>query len=73
MYSNHDTDWDISAKGNYWCRINGQVLVVGPKDVINYWAMIDGTFLNEIFETAEEAQSALEAKVNRDLWRDSHD
>lgn len=73
MYSNRDTDWDLSAKGNYWRRIDGQVLVVGSKDQINYWAMVDGTFLDEKFESAEEAQSALEDKVNNNFGGYSYD
>lgn len=31
MFSNQDTDWAISAKGNNWRRINGVVIVVGGK------------------------------------------
>ena len=75
MYSNRDTDWDISAKGNYWRRIDGKVLVVGTKDETNYWAMIDGEFTSGMFDSLEEAQSALEEKVNEDgdLWGTSHD
>jgi hypothetical protein len=70
-----DTEWAVSARGNQWRRIDGKVLVVGTKDEINYWAMIDGTFLDEKFESAEQAQSALEDKVNGDgdLWGNSHD
>ena len=32
MYSNEDTDWASSLKGNYWKRVSGKVLVVGQKD-----------------------------------------
>jgi hypothetical protein len=43
-YSNRDTDWDLSAQGNYWRRINGRVPVVGAKHGEWYWAMVDGKF-----------------------------
>jgi hypothetical protein len=60
-YSNRDTDWDLSAKGNHWRRINGKVLVVGTKDREWYWAMVDGKFADDMYRTPEEAQEAAEA------------
>ena len=58
-YSNRDTDWDLSAKGNYWRRINGKVLVVGTKDGEWYWAMMDGNFAADMYGTVEEAIRAM--------------
>lgn len=59
-YSTRDTDWDLSAKGNYWRRINGKVLVVGTKDKEWYWAMVDGQFADDMYRTPDEAQTAAE-------------
>lgn len=67
-YSNRDTDWDLSAKGNYWRRINGTVLVVGTKDKQWYWAMVDGKFADEQYRTVNEAQQAAE-----DLYEEQKD
>ena len=67
MYSNPDTDWDLSAKGNYWRRFNGKLLVTGTADHKNYWAMIDKKFLKNPFRTIEEAQAALEDEAKDEL------
>jgi hypothetical protein len=64
-YSTQDTSWTISAKGNHWRRLDGKVLVVGEyKDSDNYWAMRDGEFFKDKFETLQLAQQAAE-KVYR--------
>jgi hypothetical protein len=64
-YSTQDTSWTISAKGNHWRRLDGKVLVVGEyKDSDNYWAMRDGEFLKDKFETLQLAKQAAE-KVYR--------
>lgn len=67
MYSNHDTDWDLSAKGNYWRRHNGKLLVTGTSDHKSYWAMIDKKFLKKHFHTIEEAKSALEYEAKDEM------
>ena len=67
-YPTHDTDWALSAKGNWWRRINGKVLVVGRNEYGFYWVLADGTFLEEHFETQDEAQLAAEAEVDYDLY-----
>jgi hypothetical protein len=65
IYSTHDTSWALSAKGNYWRRLNGQVLVVGQsKTNDNYWAMRDGEFLKGKFFSRVQAQHAAEAGTN---------
>jgi hypothetical protein len=64
-YPTHDTSWAISAKGNHWRRLDGKVLVGGEyKDSDNYWAMRDGEFLKDKFQTLQLAKQAAE-KVYR--------
>ena len=61
MYSNQDTDWATSSKGNEWRRINGVVLVVGRRKTDGkYWAMRDGNFLKDSFATEALAKRAAE-------------
>lgn len=70
MYPTHDTDWDLSAKGNYWRRYEGKLLVVGTKIGDFYWARIDNDFMDEQFFTLEEAQDAADAEVGAKPWRE---
>lgn len=74
-YSTHDTSWAISAKGNYWRRLNRKVLVVGQfKDNDYYWAMRDQEFLKGRFNSIEDAQYAAERGINGDDYsNDSED
>lgn len=70
-YSTHETDWAVSARGNFWRRVNGIVLVVGrKKGEDSYWAMRDGMFIQGNFRTKEQAQRAAEADIsaNDDDW-----
>ena len=63
-YSNHDTDWDLSAKGNLWRRASGLALVVGlAKQKTHYWAMVDGVFLDGFFVSEQDAKRACEKYV----------
>ena len=59
-YPTHDTDWAESAKGNYWRRENGMVLVVGRKPDGKFWAMVDGRFVKETFPGRTLAMAAVE-------------
>ena len=69
-YSTHETDWAVSARGNFWRRVNGIVLVVGrKKGEDSYWAMRDGVFIDGNFRTKEQAQRAAEAGPHCDSWR----
>ena len=63
-YPTYDTNWSLSAKGNYWRRLNKKVLVVGQfKDNDYYWAMIAGCFLKGRFDSIEDAQYAAEHDI----------
>ena len=65
IYSNRDTDWGTSTKGNDWRRMSGLVLVVGrAKEGTHHWAMIDGEFLDGYFATAADAMAACENRAN---------
>lgn len=68
-YSTHDTDWALSAKGNFWRRVDGIVLVVGrKKGEDSYWAMRDGVFIEGNFRTKEQAQRTAEADRHCGSW-----
>jgi len=65
IYTNRDTEWASSSRGNDWRRISGLVLVVGrAKGGTHYWAMIDGEFLDGYFATAADAMAACENRAN---------
>ena len=66
MYSNNDTEWDLSAKGNYWRRLNETILVVGMNGYGGYWARVDEDFLPDAYPTLKEAQKAAEHKLTGD-------
>lgn len=59
-YSTEDTNWALSAKGNWWRRRGGIALVVGTRADGSYWAMRDGEFLKRRFTTKQEAIHATE-------------
>lgn len=66
IYSNRDTEWSSSSRGNDWRRISGLVLVVGrAKGGTHFWAMIDGEFIDGYFETLADAMEACEDRANR--------
>jgi hypothetical protein len=65
MFSNQDTDWATSSKGNQWRRINGKVATAGRKPNGHFWAMADGIFAEGNFYTLPEAKAAAEAKLQR--------
>lgn len=65
IYSNRDTEWASSSKGNDWRRISGLVLVVGrAKGGTHFWAMIDGEFIDGYFDTLADAMEACEDHAN---------
>jgi hypothetical protein len=60
-----DSDWAVSAKGNYWRVLCGVHLVVGKsKGYESYWARVGEEFLDDYFLSLEAAQRAAEAEVS---------
>ncbi len=55
-----NTEWRLSAKGNYWRKLNGVTLVVGGSDEKGYWIRIGETFLPSWEETLHEAKKIAE-------------
>ena len=73
-YPTYDTCWAISAKGNYWRRLDKKVLVVGQfKDNDFYWAMRDGEFLKGRFKSIQGAQYAAENGIEGDDYSTESD
>ena len=77
MSCNRDTDWSLSAKGNWWRRINALVLIVGKRKDGRWWARRGDDFLPGSFTSEEEAKRACEqgtdgeaAEPDFDLWED---
>ena len=62
-YSTKDTDWDLSAKGNYWRRLNEKLLVVGKNRYDVYWVRVDESFLPDTYLNLKTAKAAAEQKV----------
>lgn len=61
IYSNEDTVWSKSYKGNWWRRKNGTLLIVGKhKTADTYWARRGDRFLTGRFLTEMEAKNAAE-------------
>lgn len=58
MTSQRDTDWARSAKGNWWRKVNGKVLVTGKGRDGQYWVMVDGSFLEDHYPDLDSAQNA---------------
>ena len=46
MSSQHDTDWDLSAKGNLWRRQDGIPLIVGMSKYGRIWARVGDDFID---------------------------
>jgi len=61
-YPTYDTDWSESSKGNQWKRVNGRVLVVGRKKDGNFWARVDGTFVEGTYRSIFGAMHAAESE-----------
>ena len=72
-YSNHDTDWALSPKGNYWRRIDGTALIVGERKDGNWWARRGDTFLLGSFPNKHAAMAASEAGLAKTDWPDDDD
>ena len=55
-----NTEWRLSAKGNYWRKLNGVMLVVGGSDEERFWIRIGESFLPEREETLQDAKRIAE-------------
>ena len=55
-----DTDWKESAKGNYWRKSNGTMLVVGGSDEKGYWVRVGDDFLSIWQDTLQDAKDIAE-------------
>jgi hypothetical protein len=59
-YPTRDTDWDLSAKWNWWRRENGTPLIVGMSKNGRIWGRVGNDFLDGPYDSVEEAQAACE-------------
>lgn len=62
-YSTKDTDWNLTAKGNYWRRLNEKLLVVGKNRHDNYWVRVYESFLPDSYLNLKTDKAAAEQKV----------
>ena len=60
MSSQHDTDCDLTAKGNWWRRIDGTPLIVGQSKSGRVWARVGDDFLDGQYDSLSEAKAACE-------------
>ena len=65
MTSQHNTDWDLSAKGNWWWRENGTPLIVGMSKYGRIWARVGDDFLDGQYDSLEEAKAACEKEAQK--------
>ena len=55
-----NTEWKLSAKGNYWRKLKNKMLVVGGDSESGYWVLVGQKFLSDRQESLEEAMQAAE-------------
>ena len=55
-----NSDWNLSAKGNYWKKYNGKMLIVGGSSSKGFWVRVEEAYLKDHFKDLEEAMSAAE-------------
>lgn len=65
MNSQHDTDWVLSAKRNWWRRENGIPLIVGMSKYGRIWARVGDDFLDGQYDSLEEAQAACDEEAKQ--------
>ena len=63
MTSQHDTDWDLSAKGNWWRRQDGTPLIVGQAKSGRIWARVGDDFLDGEYDSLTEAKAACDREA----------
>jgi hypothetical protein len=54
----NNTPWAKSAKGNHWKKEGGVVLIVGGSSSKKYWVRVGENFLEDRYDSIEEAKSA---------------
>jgi menaquinone-dependent protoporphyrinogen IX oxidase len=54
------TDWRESAKGNYWRKCKGKMLVVGGSIHKGYWVRVGNNFLSIWQDTLQDAKDIAE-------------
>lgn len=65
-YGTHDTEWDDSAQGNKWRRLNEHLLIARrKKHSPHFWASVDSRFIDDVFDSLEQAQLAAEKEAQR--------
>jgi hypothetical protein len=74
-YPTHDTDWALSAKGNWWRRRDGLLLSAGTrKSDGRYWARRGDEFLKGSFNALSAAKFAAENGCDgEDLYLDDEE
>jgi hypothetical protein len=73
-YPTHDTDWALSAKGNWWRRSDGLLLSAGTrKSDGRYWARRGDAFLKGSFNSLSAAQYAAEYGEDGEDYFDDED
>ena len=65
MIPNHDTDWALSAKANWWRRENGVPLIVGMSKHGRIWARVGDNFLDGHYDSIEQARAACEEEARK--------
>ena len=50
-------EWNLSAKGNLYTKINDNLSVVG-KSRYGWWALVEDEFLDDNFDTEDKAKAA---------------
>jgi len=58
-----DTEWEESAKGNYWRKCQGTMLIVGGSYQKGFWIRVDNKFLPAWEASLESAKTAAENEV----------
>jgi hypothetical protein len=69
-YPTHNTEWALSAKGNYWRRLDATPLIVGRRKDGYWWARRGDTFLRGRFPSKQAAMAAVEVGVDPRDWPD---
>ena len=55
-----NTQWRLSAKGNYWRKLNDVMLVVGGSSEKGYWVRVGDDFLSNWEDSLADAKAKAE-------------